>query len=414
MFNWYRINRIGAAGVFASLLFGGMEVLVFWLDGVGRADLNTPVGVVANLIAAQFTPPPSPIRVGSDRRELTYALVVGTQLVVVALFSMLLWLRTRMRRPSRTATALQALQAVIGVATLSSLLYVLAAQLAVTLPTRKGLAWLAAQMTALAAAVLWLSLFSHLRFRDDSLHMIWFYCAIGLVFQVLVFGVSWIARRDHQSRLALATTNAHLLATQSMLADSVRAGERLRIARDLHDAVGHHLTALNLHLDLAMRQSVQPAPASLRTSRELAGSLLSEVRVVVGAERKDGIDLRTALATLCRGIPEPAVSLQIAQELDIASPALAHTVFFCVQEALTNTVRHAAAGEMAVALAVHRHTLILTMDDNGCGLHGAAEGHGLRGMRERLAEHDGTLAVAAGPRGGLQLTITLPLSGSGA
>lgn len=414
MTNWINTNRLGAAGILASLLFGGFEVLVFLLDGVARADLNTPVGVLAELVAAQFTPPPSPVRVGTDRRELTYQLVVGAHVVIVLLFAALLWLRTRMRRPSHAGNALLALQATLGVATMSSLLYVLAAQLAAVLPTRKGLAWLGAQMLALAAVGIWLSLFYRLRFRDDSLHLIWLYGAIGMVFQLIMFGIAWLARRDYQSRIALAATNAHLVATQSMLADTVRSGERLRIARDLHDAVGHHLTALNLHLDLALRQSANAAPEALHTSRQLAGSLLSEVRVVVSSERREGIDLRTALAALCRGIPEPVVSLQVDDALALTTPALAHTLFFCVQEGLTNAVRHAGATGLAIALHVEQAHVHLTIQDNGIGLRSAEEGNGLRGMRERLALYGGTLALGQGDKGGCKLAIRLPLAGSAA
>lgn len=414
MLNWIKINRLGAAGVLASLVFGGFEVLVFLLDGVARADINTPVGVLADVIAAHFTPPPSPVRVGSDRRALTYQLVVGAHVVIVLLFSALLWLRTRMRRPSHTGNVLLALQAAIGVASLSALLYVLAAQLAVVLPTRKAMAWLGAQMLALAAAAIWLTLFYRLRFRDDSLHMIWLYGAIGMTFQVITFAVAWLARRDYQSRIALAATNAHLLATQSMLADTVRAGERLRIARDLHDAVGHHLTALNLHLDLALRQSAASAPAALHTSRQLAGSLLSEVRVVVSSERREGIDLRTALAALCRGIPEPRVTLHVDDALDLVSPALAHTLFYCVQEGLTNAVRHAGATGLAIALRVDHDHVQLSMEDDGMGLRHAAEGNGLRGMRERVNLYGGSLMLGQGADGGCKVAIRLPLAGSAA
>ncbi len=414
MFNWIKINRLGAAGIVASLVFGGFEVLVFLLDGVSRADLNTPVGVLADVIASQFTPPPSPVRVGTDRRELTYQLVVGAHVVIVLLFSALLWLRTRMRRPSHVGNVLLALQATIGVASMSALLYVLAAQLAAVLPTRKALAWLGAQMLALAAVAVWLTLFYRLRFRDDSLHMIWLYGAIGMTFQVITFGVAWLARRDYESRIALAATNAQLVATQSMLADTVRTGERLRIARDLHDAVGHHLTALNLHLDLALRQSAGAAPESLHTSRQLAGSLLSEVRIVVSSERRDGIDLRSALSALCRGIPEPLIELHVDDAFEIASPALAHTLFYCVQEGLTNAVRHAAATQFSIALRIDNGTVYLSMEDDGIGLRDATEGNGLRGMRERVSLYGGEMALGQGEQRGCKVTASFPLAGSAA
>ncbi|HEY0060706.1 MAG TPA: histidine kinase [Telluria sp.] len=414
MSHWYRINRIGAAGVLASLLFGVIELIVFLADGVARADLNTPMGMLANQIASHYTLPPTPFRAGSERRALTYQLVVSAHVLVVLGFALLLWLRTRMRQAGALGHALMAAQIVLAVGTMSALQYVLAAELALVLPARKGLQWLAAQILLLGAVTAYLSMFHDLGLRDDFIALIWVYGSMSVLFQPLAFGAAWLAVRDVRTRIALAATNAHLLATQSMLADTVRAGERLRIARDLHDAVGHHLTALNLHLDLALRQASAasgPAlPASLHTSRELASSLLSEVRAVVSAERNEHIDLRTALSTLCRGIPSPRVTVAFEDRLEIASPVLAHTLFFCVQEGLTNSVRHAGAARVRVVLRRLGDSVQLRIDDDGAGLRGAPEGNGLRGMRERVEEQGGSLRID-GARG-CALHIALPLAWS--
>ena len=139
MFNWYRINRIGAAGVLAALFFGGIEILVFLADGPLRADLNSPAGLLAELIAGATAPP-------AARRMLTYQIVVGLQLALVPLFAALLWLRTGMRASAPLAGLLLALQTLACAASMSSMVYVLAAELAVVLPWRRALAWLALQM----------------------------------------------------------------------------------------------------------------------------------------------------------------------------------------------------------------------------------------------------------------------------
>lgn len=404
MFNWYRINRIGAAGVLAALFFGGIEILVFLADGPLRADLNSPAGLLAGLIAGATAPP-------AARRMLTYQIVVGLQLALVPLFAALLWLRTRMRASAPLAGLLLALQALACAASMSSMVYVLAAELAVVLPWRRALAWLALQMLLTAAAIAAVTLLNGLAQREGALTMIWLYGSLGLVVQAIVFGIALLAVRERGVRMRLAEANAGLLATQAMLADTVRASERTRIARDLHDAVGHHLTALNLHLDLALRQSGTAAPAALHTSRELASSLLAEVRVVVSTERRAQIHLKSAIETLCKGIPEPAIRLDCGDDLDLESAQLAHTLFYCVQEALTNTLRHADAAQLDIALRKRDGQVLLTIDDDGCGAHGAAEGNGMRGMRERVASAGGTLAAGPGPRRGHRLAIVLPLSG---
>lgn len=413
MLNWFRTHPIAIAGALCYLLFGGIEVLSFLADGMSRADLNKPVAVLAEGVASWFTEAPSAVRVGSDRRELTFTFIVVYQAVITVLFAALLWLRPRFKRHPRLGAAVLALQMVAGVASLSALLYVLAAEIAAVKPLRQGLKWLAAQMALLALAVLYLVFVRGTQLGDDNVKLVFMYSAFGLVIQAVAFSMAQAAVRERHARLALAASNARLLATQSMLGDTVRAMERVRIARDLHDAVGHHLTALNLHLDLALRQADAAAPAALHTSRDLARSLLAEVRAVVSSERSDQrIDLRAAIATMCAGIPSPRIALAIDARLDIASPVLANTLFHCVQEAVTNAARHSGADTLTIALGERDGAVVLTIQDDGCGAAGTVEGNGLRGMRERVAEQGGTWRRAGGP--GFGIDIALPLAWSGA
>ncbi|MES2015042.1 MAG: histidine kinase [Pseudomonadota bacterium] len=411
MFNWYRNNPLGAVGVLACLIFGGIELMSLLAGGVQLSDLNAPSGMLARFLASMLTPPPSLVRAGSARVELTNQLVIVAQALGALLFTLLLWLRTGIRRPGRLAYAIQAIQALLAAASLSALLYVLAAQLAATLPLQQGRRWLAAQIVLLAAVYVQMLLFHQVALGDGPVRLIMIYAGIGMLFQMLVFGMVRLALGEREARTTLARSHAALLATQAMLADTVRAGERTRIARDLHDAVGHHLSALNLHLDLALRQIAPQVPEALHTSRELARALLSEVRVVVNSERNaQHINLRAAIATMCAGIPQPAIHFDYDDTLEIASPALAHTVFSCVQEALTNVIRHASAALVTIAIRDDDEQLILTVQDDGCGPRGAAEGNGLRGMRERVAEQCGTLEFTGGA--GFGFTIALPLAGS--
>ncbi len=414
MLTWLQTNRIAAAGMLAYLLFGGIEVLAFLADGISRADLNKPLAGLAELVASWFTAAPSPVRAGTDRRELVFHLIVTFQAVITVLFAILLWLRPRLRPYPRLGALVLALQIVAAVSSLSAVLYVLAAEIAIIKPLRQGMRWLAAQMALLCVAVLYLVLVRDLNLGDDNVRLVFIYSGFGLLFQAIAFGMAQIAVRERHARVALAASNARLLATQSMLGDTVRAMERVRIARDLHDAVGHHLTALNLHLDLALRQAAGAAPESLRTSRELARSLLAEVRSVVSSERSDQrIDLRSALATMFAGIPSPRITLRFDQRLDIASPVLANTIFHCVQEAVTNVVRHAQADQLTIDIDERDGAIVLSMRDDGCGAADAAEGNGLRGMRERVAVHGGTLRLDPLARG-FGLVIALPLAGSAA
>ena len=414
MLTWYRTNRITATGVLACLLFGGIEWMVFLADGVSKGDMNKPAAVLAYHAAALFTDPPSLVRAGSDRAELTYRILLWWQALITVVFAALLWLRPRLRRRPRLGAIVLGAQVVAAAISMSALLYVLAAEFAVHKPLRQGLRWLAAQMTLLLAGLLYMVLVRGTSLGDDNLKLVFMYGAFGLVFQAIAFCMAQIAVRERQARLALGAANARLMATQSMLGDTVRAMERLRIARDLHDAVGHHLTALNLHLDLALRQSDSAAPESLRTSRELAHSLLAEVRSVVSSERREQrINLRSALATMCDGIPAPRIDVAFDEQVDIDSAVVANTLFYCVQEAVTNAARHAQADLLTIDIRRRDSDIVLTVKDDGRGSANAPEGNGLRGMRERVAEQGGSMRVDPPGRGrGFGFEIALPSAGS--
>ena len=414
MLNWTRTNRIPIAGVIACLIFGGIEVLEFVANGVSRADLNKPIGVLAEYVAGWFTKPPSEVRAGTYRHELTYQIIVLWYAAMTLMFAVLLWLRPRWKRRPRLGALVLGLQILAAVLSLSALVYVLAAEIGVIKPLRQGIKWVAAQMALMVLAVAYMVFVRGTMLGDDNINLGIIFAGFGLLFQAISFGMAQVAVRERHARLALAESNARLMATQSILGDTVRSMERVRIARDLHDAVGHHLTALNLHLDLALRQADTGAPASLHTSRDLARSLLAEVRAVVSSERSDQhINLRAAIATMCTGIPAPHIDLHFEEGLAIASPLLAITVFSCVQEAITNAARHADADTLTIDIRARGPEILLSIADDGRGSAGAAEGNGLRGMRERVEEQGGTLHCRqCSP--GFALEISMPLDRSGA
>lgn len=411
MKNWYQSNRVGIAGVLACILLGGTEVANVLAAGANSTEANAPLGLLAKAMASQFTDPPSLLRAGSDRAVLTMRILVWAQCAVLVAYASLLWLHIRLPRAGNARAWVGALQMVLALLPMSALLYALAAQHAVTMSLRQGFKWLATQMALLAIVLAGVVVFGNQEFGDAYIRMVLMFGGLGMLIQLITFGMGYLAVSERRARLALAAANASLLATQSMLADTARASERMRIARDLHDAIGHHLTALNLHLDLALRLASDSAPEALRTSRNLARGLLDEVRGVVSTERSEQhIDLRSAINTLCSGIPSPQLRVQYDQALDIASPALAHTLFFCTQEALTNVMRHARAALVTIDVRREGAGVVLEIGDDGCGTRGAPEGNGLRGMRERVAALGGSLHVASASRGML-LSIAMPLTG---
>jgi len=415
-----RAPRATTVFLLASLAGTAIETLVPWSLGPGGADLFSMAGALARHLAGYVAPPPSLLRAGSDHAVAALEIFLLLAAGLCALFVGAVAARgSRWRASPATQLALLALQMAVVVLLHSVVLaMVLAAMLPRYLPPRRALAALAVLLVASLAAIALLAalaLKTELPDNDAGRVAAVLYVMLEQLVMVVTFGLGWLAARERRGRQALAAKNAELLATQALLADTVRASERLRIARDLHDSTGHHLTALQLHLDLACRKAGDSAGAELLTAHSLARELLAQVREVVGAERADradgGVDLRRALERLCAGIPQPAIRLQVADNLAVHSPAVAYALFCCIQEAVSNVVRHAHASAMSVALSQQGGFVRARIEDDGRGCGAAAKGNGLLGMGERLALLGGTLQAGDLPGRGFALEIKLPLSG---
>ena len=140
--------------------------------------------------------------------------------------------------------------------------------------------------------------------------------------------------------------------------------------------------------------------------------LLSDVRGVVSVLRgEDPIGLAQALRTLVAGVPAPQIHLLIAEDLAIDDPMRAHTVLRCVQEIITNTIRHAAAQNLWIELARTDSGIAIRARDDGRGAKEVRPGHGLTGMRERLAQVGGTLEIETQPAKGFRIAAWMPVSG---
>jgi signal transduction histidine kinase len=405
------LSAIGIVGL--TLLLGGFDVSATAMRALEFEQLHSPLGGMADWLASLFTPPPSLVRAGSDRTELVHTLYQGGAALRAVLFAFCAWraLRPGVRHGAVGLAVLLGTQLLLALSADSELLYVLAVELALLLPLRWALFWLVLQMLLYATGQLYLA-GAAAGLSDHQMQVRMLYLGMELIMFLIVFGVVYVAKLERRGRRSLAAAHAELLATQSLLGDMMRGAERLRIARDLHDSVGHHLTALNLHLDLALRQSTAPAPASLQTARELSSALLAEVRAVVSTERHDQrIDLRHALTTLCAGIPRPQIQLLMEEDLAIDSAAIAHTLFSCVQETISNAVRHSGAQTLTIQIARRGDELLLLTSDDGAGSRQAPEGNGLRGMRERLAALGGRLQTGDRQPRGFGMEISLPLLG---
>lgn len=228
-------------------------------------------------------------------------------------------------------------------------------------------------------------------------------------FSGFVFVVSLVARQQAQAREEQRRLNAELRATRLLLAESARINERTRIARELHDLLGHHLTALSLNLEVAGHLSQGRAKEHVQQGHTLAKLLLTDVREAVSTLREDGaIDLSAALRPLAENVPALDIRMDIEQPLTLDDPERAHVLLRCTQEIITNAVRHAGARHLWIDARREPGAIVIDARDDGRGTDQLSAGNGLRGMRERLAQHGGTLDIDTRAAQGFRLRLRLP------
>jgi signal transduction histidine kinase len=208
-----------------------------------------------------------------------------------------------------------------------------------------------------------------------------------------------------------------------------RAGEeRLRIARELHDTLGHHLSLISMQSGVALhlnKELPEQARSSLAAIKQASKEALAELRSVLDILRQEGEPAsRSPTWTLARlqdvVSQAAAAGLVVRTESDGEVRPLPFAVdvaaFRIVQEALTNVARHAGPATATVRVSYGDRDLSVQVDDDGRGLsaHGSApgSGKGLVGMRERVAALGGDLQAGPRPGGGFRVRACLPLDGA--
>ena len=231
-------------------------------------------------------------------------------------------------------------------------------------------------------------------------------------FSTFVFVTGYVAKLQASAREEQRRLNAELRATRALLAENSRVGERLRISRELHDLLGHHLTALSLNLEVAGHLTSGQAQDHVKQGHALAKLLLSDVREAVSEMRQGGaIDILAALDPLLDSIPGLDIHLQAEPSLTLEDAVMAQIVLRCVQEIITNTVKHAAAHNLEIYLQKLDNLLIIKTKDDGVGAALAQLGNGLQGMKERIMAMQGQFLIQTAPGQGFAVNITLPLRG---
>ncbi len=231
-----------------------------------------------------------------------------------------------------------------------------------------------------------------------------------LAVSLFAFMSGVVALRQNEARDELRKVNSELRATQALLAENTRIAERVRIARELHDLVGHHLTALTLNLEVATHLVEGKALEHVQQAHSLAKLLLADVREVVSEMRLDDkVDLSAALQTLVSGMPEPRIHLDLPLDVALTDPVRAQVMLRCAQEIITNSVRHARADNLWIILEHDREKVSLNAHDDGQGVKTVEPGNGLNGMAERLRQLGGGLDIESKPGAGFRLQAWVPV-----
>ena len=228
-------------------------------------------------------------------------------------------------------------------------------------------------------------------------------------FMLFAAASSLLVRREAAARAELAWANRELLATRAMLVETSRVDERLRISRDLHDTLGHHLTALSLQLDVAARLSEGRPSAHIQQAHAITRLLLGDVRDVVSRLRETSqLDVAQAIRSMRVEQAALALHLDLPSSLVVADASRAETLLRCVQEIVTNTTRHAQARNLWIRLEARPDGIELHARDDGQGTDVVSYGNGLTGMRERFEQYAGHVEFRAARGLGFEVRGFLP------
>jgi signal transduction histidine kinase len=237
---------------------------------------------------------------------------------------------------------------------------------------------------------------------------------------VFAFPLIYALLAERQSRNQLAIAHAQLRRYAQLIEDQASLQERNRIAREMHDLLGHTLTAQSIQLEnaqLFLRTQPDRADTFLNEAQKLSVKAIQEVQESVRALRSDPLgsqSLTQAIATLIEEFhhitglaPNCTIHLSHRPTAEIKT-----ALYRITQEALTNICKYSEATQVTLELQESHGMIILRVEDNGRGFDPDQNttGFGLRGMRERAIALGGQFTLVSQPGSGCQLTASIPIS----
>ncbi|GAB4383725.1 MAG: sensor histidine kinase [Elainellaceae cyanobacterium] len=256
-----------------------------------------------------------------------------------------------------------------------------------------------------------------------QLQRIWMHqIAEFLMFGLVLFLVSQLVHTlltERKTRQQLALAHEQLRQYALQIEDLAAVQERNRIAREIHDSLGHALTNLNIQLQTVAKlwqHDQEQARSFLEQAQRLGKLAIHEVRQSVNTLRADAQEepaLEEAIVLLIEDFRQ-STGVKVSQSIQINTilpPQVRKTLYRVIQEALTNICKYAQATQVQLKLQATPELVSLAIEDNGQGFQLEADtgGFGLRGMRERIAALNGKFHLEAAPGAGCCISISLPL-----
>jgi signal transduction histidine kinase len=225
---------------------------------------------------------------------------------------------------------------------------------------------------------------------------------------------------EYRSRQELAIANEQLRNYALLNEDRAMLRERNRIAREIHDSLGHSLTAQSIQLSnaiLFLRSNLDKAEKFLQEAKELGSDTLQQVRYSVATLRSDPLKgklLNVAIAELVEDLQRRTeIRTNCSSDLCVLlSKEITTTVYRIVQEAITNIIKHSEASEVSISVRAIDCYLRVRIEDNGNGFEPQENmtGFGIQGMRERTAALDGKFYLNSSLGKGCQIIVKIPLN----
>ncbi len=240
--------------------------------------------------------------------------------------------------------------------------------------------------------------------------------AFVLAFVLLLVGA---VLAEHESRSQLVKAHRRLREYAMQIENQATIEERNRIAREIHDSVGHYLTAQSIQLEntaVFLDRDRLKASQHLAKAKQLGKDALANIRASIATLRSSPIQERSFTLTLKESIAEfeSNTSIAIVSEINLISQLsneVNTALYRIVQEALTNITKHSQATRVNLSLIEIESKILLTIQDNGCGFEigNNTTGFGLQGMKERTAALGGTFKIDSIPAQGCQINVVIPL-----